>query len=112
MDSSTQHGSKRQKTCPLTTVDIPAIVKAARDGLPKPTETSQDSDDLEDTQDTDVAISDSSDEFGPYNLKVVYNCVCVCISRHTVVCRAAQEAGVPHREYINRKKENAIFTPM
>ena len=26
--------------------------------------------------------------------------------------RAAQEAGVPHREYINRKKENAIFTPL
>ena len=34
------------------------------------------------------------------------------ISRHTIVCRAAQEAGAPHREYINRKKENAIFTPM
>ena len=33
-------------------------------------------------------------------------------SRHTVVCRAAQEAGAPHREYINRKKENTIFTPM
>ena len=27
------------------------------------------------------------------------------ISRHTIVCRAAQEAGAPHREYINRKKE-------
>ena len=26
------------------------------------------------------------------------------ISRHTVVCRASQQAGVPHREYINRKK--------
>ena len=34
------------------------------------------------------------------------------VSRHTIVCRAAQEAGAPHREYINRKKENAIFTPM
>ena len=33
-------------------------------------------------------------------------------SRHTVVCRAAQEVGAPQREYINRKKENAIFTPM
>ena len=32
------------------------------------------------------------------------------LSRHTVVCRAAQEAGVPHREYIYRKKVNAIFT--
>ena len=31
-------------------------------------------------------------------------------SRHTVVCRAAQEAGAPHREYIDRKKENVIFT--
>ena len=34
------------------------------------------------------------------------------ISRHTVVCRAAQEAGAPHREYIYRKKENVIFTPL
>ena len=32
-------------------------------------------------------------------------------SRHMVVCRAAQEAGAPHREYIYRKKVNAIFTP-
>ena len=30
-------------------------------------------------------------------------------SRHTVVCRAAQEAGAQPREYIDRKKENAIF---
>ena len=34
------------------------------------------------------------------------------VSRHTVVCRAAQEAGAPHREYIVRKKENVIFTPL
>ena len=33
------------------------------------------------------------------------------ISRHTVVCRAAQEAGAQPREYIDRKKENAIFAP-
>ena len=33
-------------------------------------------------------------------------------SRHTVVCRAAQEAGAPHREYIDRKDENVIFTPL
>ena len=33
-------------------------------------------------------------------------------SRHTVMCHAAQEAGAPQREYINRKKENAFFTPM
>ena len=32
--------------------------------------------------------------------------------RHTVVCRAAQEAGTPHHEYIDRKKENVIFTPL
>ena len=32
------------------------------------------------------------------------------VSRHTIVCRAAQEAGVPHRGYIDRKKENVIFT--
>ena len=36
----------------------------------------------------------------------------VCVSRHTVVCRAAQEAGAPHREYIDRKNENVIFTPL
>ena len=34
------------------------------------------------------------------------------VSRHTVVCRAAQVAGAPHREYIYRKKVNAIFTPL
>ena len=33
------------------------------------------------------------------------------ISRHTVVCRAAQEASAQPREYIDRKKENAIFAP-
>ena len=32
-------------------------------------------------------------------------------SRHTVVCRAAQEAGAQPREYIDRKKENAIVAP-
>ena len=26
------------------------------------------------------------------------------------MCREAQEAGVPHRGYIDRKKENVIFT--
>ena len=29
-----------------------------------------------------------------------------------IVCRAAQEAGAPHRGYIDRKKENIIFTPL
>ena len=33
-------------------------------------------------------------------------------SSHTIVCRAAQEASAPHREYIDRKKENIIFTPL
>ena len=33
-------------------------------------------------------------------------------SRHTVVCRVAQEAGAPHREYIDKKNENVIFTPL
>ena len=28
------------------------------------------------------------------------------------VCRVAQEAGASHHEYIYRKKENVIFTPM
>jgi len=31
-------------------------------------------------------------------------------SRHTVVCRAAQEAIVSHRVYIDRKTKNVIFT--
>ena len=35
---------------------------------------------------------------------------CLLGSRHTVVCRAAQEAGALHREYIDRKNENVIFT--
>ena len=39
----------------------------------------------------------------------------VLLSRRTVVYHAAQEAGAPHREYINtnnRKEKNAVFTPM
>ena len=32
------------------------------------------------------------------------------VSRHTTVCHAAQEAGAPHRGYIDKKKENIIFT--
>ena len=31
-------------------------------------------------------------------------------SRHTVVCRAAQEAVASHREHIDRKTKNVIFT--
>ena len=42
---------------------------------------------------------------------ITKSCISVT-SRHTVVCRAAQEAGAPHREYIYRKKENVIFTPL
>ena len=38
------------------------------------------------------------------------NLYLTALSRHTVVCRAAQEAGAPHREYIDRKNENVIFT--
>ena len=37
---------------------------------------------------------------------------CYDVSRHTVVCRAAKEAGAPHCEYIDRKNENVIFTPL
>ena len=35
---------------------------------------------------------------------------CSYISRHTSVCRAAQEAGAPHRGFIDRMEENVIFT--
>ena len=31
------------------------------------------------------------------------------ISRHMIVCRAVQEAGTQHHEYIDRKKENVIL---
>ena len=34
------------------------------------------------------------------------------ISRHTIVCRVAQEAGASHYGYINKKKENVIFTSL
>ena len=37
---------------------------------------------------------------------------CTIPSRHTIVCRVAQEAGAPHRGYIDRKKENVVFTPL
>jgi len=43
----------------------------------------------------------------------------VKLSRHMVVCCAAQEVccaaqetGVPQSEYIDRKEENMIFTPI
>ena len=29
-----------------------------------------------------------------------------------IVCHAAQEASVPYHGYIDRKKENVIFTPL
>ena len=45
-------------------------------------------------------------------LECLKNSIILWISRHTVVCRAAQEAGAPHREYIDRKNENVIFTPL
>ena len=41
-----------------------------------------------------------------------YGITLCTVSRHTVVCRAAQEAGAPHREYIDRKNENVILTPL
>ena len=34
------------------------------------------------------------------------------VSRHTIVCRAAQGAGTPHHGYIDRKKENVILQPL
>ena len=48
--------------------------------------------------------------FGILLYKRITKYVIPVISRHTIVCRAAQEAGAPHREYIDRKKENVIFT--
>ena len=47
---------------------------------------------------------------------ILYTCMYMIlfigtVSRHTVMCRAAQEAGAQPREYIDRKKENAIFAP-
>ena len=43
---------------------------------------------------------------------IIHEFYMIYISRHTIVCHAAQEAGVPHRGYIDRKKENIIFTPL
>jgi len=37
-------------------------------------------------------------------------CTWLAFSRHTVVCRVAQEASTPPCEYIDRKNNNAIFT--
>ena len=48
-------------------------------------------------------------------LLTLFSCTinfCVEISRHTIVCRAAQEAGAPHHCYIKRKKINVIFAPL
>ena len=42
---------------------------------------------------------------------VILHLLVFALSRHTVVCRAAQEAGAQPREYIDRKKENTIFAP-
>ena len=33
-------------------------------------------------------------------------------SRHMMVYHVAQEASMSHRGYIDRKKENVIFTPL
>ena len=53
---------------------------------------------------------DKEGESAPNLLYPIYSRVIHTLSRHTIVCRAAQEAGAPHREYIDRKKENVIFT--
>ena len=45
------------------------------------------------------------------SILIKHNTIHTHTSRHTVVCRAAQEAGAQPREYIDRKKENAIFAP-
>ena len=54
-----------------------------------------------------------------YNVNYIYthpkldhSCHPLLESRHTVVCRAAQEAGALRREYIYRKKVNVVFTPL
>ena len=36
----------------------------------------------------------------------------VTVSRHAIVCRAAQETAAPHRGYTDRMKRNVIFTPL
>ena len=66
-ESTAQRAGKRQRTRPLTTEDIPTIVTAVRDAHPELNETPQGSHDLEDTQDTEGAVSNVSDEFGMYS---------------------------------------------
>ena len=53
---------------------------------------------------------DLGDEIQYREMYDIYNHIKT--SRHTIVCRAAQESGAPHREYIDRKNENVIFTPL
>ena len=65
-ESTAQRDRKRQKTRPLTTEDIPIIVRAVRDALPGPNGTLHGSHNLEDTQDTEGTVSTVSDEFGMY----------------------------------------------
>ena len=65
-ESTAQRAGKRQTTRPLTTEDIPTIVRAVRDALPQPNQTPHGSHNLEDTQDTEGTDSTGSDEFGMY----------------------------------------------
>ena len=62
-----QRADKRQKTRPLTTEDIPTIVRAIRDALSESNGTTQGSLNLEDTQDTEGTVSTVSDESGMYS---------------------------------------------
>ena len=78
-ESTAQRAGKQQRTQPLTTEDIPTIVRAVRDTLPEPNGTPQGSHDLENTQDTERTVSNVSDEFGMYSCLTT---VCVCIFVH------------------------------
>jgi len=70
-EPAVQRAGKRQKTRPLTTDDIPTIVRAVKDAFP---ETSRNP---EDTQATEDTVSDVSDQFGMYSLLLLSACMCV-----------------------------------
>ena len=76
-----QRAGERQKprqkpSCPLTTEDIPTIVRAVRDVLPEPDGTPQGSHTLDNTLDTKGTISSGSDELGTWSCLATY-CVCM-----------------------------------
>jgi len=77
-EPAVQPARKRKKTRPLTTDDIPTIVRVIKDAF---LETSSNP---EDTQATEDTVSDVSDHFGMYPLLLlsVYVCLLIILPQH------------------------------